>query len=157
VPFVFRHVRVHPIPLPTFVTIAKRPSCGSGTGKTLPVICPTRQAQLAATHWHDGQISHGGSYGRRQGVQLSIVRTPVCSLRNGRRRSILRVIVRARPRQTRGKHHDLPFLQINLYQQVRSEKGIPNIVAVTIAVECLLSIALGFHLLRRRRNTPMSK
>jgi len=30
--------RVHRIPLPTFVTIAKRPSCGGGTGETMPLI-----------------------------------------------------------------------------------------------------------------------
>ena len=29
---------VHRIPLPTFVTIAKRPSCGGGTGETMPLI-----------------------------------------------------------------------------------------------------------------------
>ena len=40
------------------------------------------------------------------GVNL-IVRTRACSLQNGCRRSILRVLVRARPLQTPGKHHDL--------------------------------------------------
>src|SRR5262249_47853688 len=37
--------RVHRIPLPTFVTIAKRPSCGSETRGSIVVICPTVQEE----------------------------------------------------------------------------------------------------------------
>jgi len=40
-----------------FVTIAKRPSCGHGTREKVLVICPTSQAKMRATDWHDGQIS----------------------------------------------------------------------------------------------------
>src|SRR5690242_7240868 len=36
---------VHRIPLPTLVTIAKRPSCGCGTREGRPLICPTAQAK----------------------------------------------------------------------------------------------------------------
>jgi hypothetical protein len=35
--------RVHRIPLPTSVTIAKRPSCGCGTRGSMVLICPTAQ------------------------------------------------------------------------------------------------------------------
>ena len=48
---------VHRIPHPTSVTIAKRPSCGHGTREKVLVICPTSQAKMRATDWHDGQIS----------------------------------------------------------------------------------------------------
>jgi hypothetical protein len=51
----------------------------------------------------------------------------------------------------------IPFLQIKLYQQITSEKGIPIVVAITVTAECLLSIGLAFRLLRRRRRTPVSK
>jgi hypothetical protein len=37
--------RVHRIPLPTLVTIAKRPSCGNRTGKRKPLIWGLRQAE----------------------------------------------------------------------------------------------------------------
>ena len=50
-------VSVHRIPLPTSVTIAKRPSCGGGTRGKMLLICPTAQANASATCWHDGQIS----------------------------------------------------------------------------------------------------
>jgi hypothetical protein len=39
--------RGHRIPLPTFVTIAKRPSCGCGTRGRMVVICPTAQGESA--------------------------------------------------------------------------------------------------------------
>ena len=48
--------RVHRIPLPTSVTIAKRPSCGDGTRKhrcDLP--------DNASENVHDGQFTHGGN------------------------------------------------------------------------------------------------
>jgi hypothetical protein len=51
--------RVHRVPHPTFVTIAKRPLIGRGTGGKVPVICPSSQAKAAATNWHDRQISLG--------------------------------------------------------------------------------------------------
>ncbi len=35
----YRHNRVHRIPLPTSVTIAKRPSCGSGMSEDIRLIC----------------------------------------------------------------------------------------------------------------------
>ena len=56
--------RVHRIPLPTFVTIAKRPSSRPGTRGKVPVICPTAQARSPATCWHDGQFAHGRLAGR---------------------------------------------------------------------------------------------
>jgi hypothetical protein len=55
--FVSCAVRVHRIPHPTFVTTAKRPSCGRGTRESMPVICPTAQLYAPATNWHDGQIT----------------------------------------------------------------------------------------------------
>jgi hypothetical protein len=48
-PLVRRHPCVHRIPRPTFVTIAKRPSCERETREKKPVICPTRQARSPAT------------------------------------------------------------------------------------------------------------
>jgi hypothetical protein len=60
-PFVFQRTRVHRIPHPTSVTIAKRPSCGHGTRGKMLLICPTSQAKIPATHWHDGQITRGGA------------------------------------------------------------------------------------------------
>jgi hypothetical protein len=46
----FEHIRrmcrrVHRISCPTFVTIARRPSCGQETRGKMPVICPTLQAK----------------------------------------------------------------------------------------------------------------
>ena len=41
--------RVHRIPLPTSVTIAKRPSCGDGTRGRMVVICPTTQEEMCTT------------------------------------------------------------------------------------------------------------
>ena len=43
-----RH-RVHRIPLPTSVTIAKRPSCGGGTRGRMVLICPTAQGKMCTT------------------------------------------------------------------------------------------------------------
>jgi hypothetical protein len=54
--FVSCACRVHRIFRPTFVTIAKRPSCGRKTRGNLPVICPSSQLKRSAAHWHDGQI-----------------------------------------------------------------------------------------------------
>src|SRR4029077_16981844 len=57
---VVRHIdnaRVHRIPHPTFVTIAKRPSCGARDGMNLHVICARDQRLPPAANWHDGQIS----------------------------------------------------------------------------------------------------
>src|ERR1035438_7059049 len=45
-------------PASTFVTIAKRPSCESGTRGRLPLIWGCDQYSPAAAHWHDGQITH---------------------------------------------------------------------------------------------------
>jgi hypothetical protein len=41
--------RGHRIPLPTSVTIAKRPSCGSETSGSIVVICPTTQEEMCTT------------------------------------------------------------------------------------------------------------
>ena len=41
---------------PTFVTMANVPLSGE-TGEAVRVICPTSQALLRATQWHDGQIT----------------------------------------------------------------------------------------------------
>jgi hypothetical protein len=56
---------VHRIPLPTLVTIAKRPSRRRGTGANVPVIWGPSQQTIpkigtdqVATDWHDGQFSH---------------------------------------------------------------------------------------------------
>ena len=48
----FRYCRAHRIPRPTSVTIAKRPSCGRGTVRILPVI------------WGDDQLRHIGTTGK---------------------------------------------------------------------------------------------
>jgi hypothetical protein len=48
---------VHRIPRPTFVTIAKRPSCECRTKERKPLIWVFRQSRRDAAHWHDGQIS----------------------------------------------------------------------------------------------------
>ena len=42
---VFAHRRVHRIPRPTFVTIAKRPSCGYETAMALLLFLPIREAK----------------------------------------------------------------------------------------------------------------
>jgi hypothetical protein len=55
--FVSSRQSVHRIPRPTFVTIAKRPSYRAGMAGNVLVICPTSQAKMPATHWHDGQIT----------------------------------------------------------------------------------------------------
>jgi hypothetical protein len=44
--FVSRSHRVHRIPHPTFVTIAKRPSCKRRTPESVELICPTAQANF---------------------------------------------------------------------------------------------------------------
>ena len=41
--------RVHHIPLPTSVTIAKRPSCGCETRGRIVLICPTAQGKMCTT------------------------------------------------------------------------------------------------------------
>jgi hypothetical protein len=43
--FVFQRTRVHRIPLPTSVTIAKRPSCGNGTAGDMDVIWGKREGK----------------------------------------------------------------------------------------------------------------
>jgi hypothetical protein len=48
----FRYRRVHRIPHPTSVTIAKRPSCERGTVRILPVI------------WGHDQLRHIGTTGK---------------------------------------------------------------------------------------------
>jgi hypothetical protein len=62
-------IRIHRIPHPTFVTIAKRPSCGHETVWILAVIWGLNQRPQTATNWHDGQISlvsaGSGPRGRR--------------------------------------------------------------------------------------------
>ena len=40
-----KRIRVHRSPRPTFVTIAKRPSCGQGMTRDRPVIWPLRKAE----------------------------------------------------------------------------------------------------------------
>jgi hypothetical protein len=49
--------RVHRIPRPTLVTIAKRPSFGRGMARMMLVIWGCDQCAPTAAHWHDGQIS----------------------------------------------------------------------------------------------------
>jgi len=44
-------------PAPTFVTIAKRPSCGHETRRIVPLIWGNEQHRAHATNWHDGQIT----------------------------------------------------------------------------------------------------
>jgi hypothetical protein len=44
-PLVWRHHHVHRIPHPTFVTIAKRPSCEHETREEEPLICPSGEAK----------------------------------------------------------------------------------------------------------------
>ena len=51
---------VHCIPLPTFVTTAKRPSYRVRDGENVPVICGQDQLTPPAAEWHDGQIAYGG-------------------------------------------------------------------------------------------------
>jgi hypothetical protein len=54
---VFQHRRVHRIPLPTSVTIAIRPSCGGGTRRSKPLICPTQQADYFSREDWTGRIA----------------------------------------------------------------------------------------------------
>jgi hypothetical protein len=62
--FAVRNVRirrarrhVHRIPRPTFGDDGQRPSVSEPrTREGVPVICPTPQAKVPATDWHDGQI-----------------------------------------------------------------------------------------------------
>jgi hypothetical protein len=54
---VFAHRRVHRIPHPTFVTIAKRPSCECGMERTMLLIWGIAQRCMPETYWHDGQIT----------------------------------------------------------------------------------------------------
>jgi hypothetical protein len=49
--------RVHRIPRPTLVTIAKRPSFGRGMARMMLVIWGCDQCAPTAAHWHDGQIT----------------------------------------------------------------------------------------------------
>src|SRR5262249_18557599 len=55
---VWRHRRVHRIPRPTLVTIAKRPSRGRGTAPLIALIWVFRQGHTAAADWHDRQFAH---------------------------------------------------------------------------------------------------
>jgi hypothetical protein len=50
---------VHCIPLPTFVTTAKRPSYRVRDGENVPVICGQDQSTPPAAEWHDGQFAYG--------------------------------------------------------------------------------------------------
>jgi hypothetical protein len=50
---------VHRIPLPTFVTIAKRPSSRPRDARKGACDLPDGASTIAATCWHDGQIEHG--------------------------------------------------------------------------------------------------
>jgi hypothetical protein len=49
--------RVHRIPHPTFVTIAKRPSYRARNAQASKDDLPDVTSERPATHWHDGQIS----------------------------------------------------------------------------------------------------
>ncbi|HZR75969.1 hypothetical protein [Bradyrhizobium sp.] len=52
--------RVHRIPHPTFVTIAKRPSYRARDARRETIDLPDVTTETPATDWHDGQItSHG--------------------------------------------------------------------------------------------------
>jgi hypothetical protein len=58
--FVSRAIRVHRIPASRVVTIrAYVPLHRGGMRESIVVICPTRQAPIPATDWHDGQFAHG--------------------------------------------------------------------------------------------------
>jgi hypothetical protein len=48
---------VHRIPQPNVRDDRETPLGGPGTPEEVPVICPTSQAKMSATNWHDGQIS----------------------------------------------------------------------------------------------------
>jgi hypothetical protein len=55
--FVLCVTSVHRIPRPTFCDDRETPLYRGGTREQVPVICPTSQAKIPATQWHDGQIS----------------------------------------------------------------------------------------------------
>jgi hypothetical protein len=57
---VSRTTRVHRIPCPTFVTIAKRPSFRARDGAGCAADLGARSTRLAAADWHDGRIGVGG-------------------------------------------------------------------------------------------------
>src|SRR6202035_747609 len=55
-----RAIRVHRIPTSRIVTIGRNvPLHRGGMRESIAVICPTRQALMHATDWHDGQFAHG--------------------------------------------------------------------------------------------------
>jgi hypothetical protein len=57
--FVRRALRVHRIPASRFVTIGRNvPLHRGGMRESMVLICPTRQAKVRATDWHDGQFVH---------------------------------------------------------------------------------------------------
>ena len=75
-----RAASVHRIPLPTSVTIAKRPSCGGGTRGKMLLICPTPQANASATDLPD-------EAGQELAVRLvagSMVRPEACGMSKSR-------------------------------------------------------------------------
>ena len=60
VTFVSRALGVHRIPAPRIVTIGRNvPLHRGGMRESIVVICPTEQAHIPATDWHDGQFAHG--------------------------------------------------------------------------------------------------
>jgi len=57
--FVSRSIRVHRIRAPRVVTIGRNvPLHRGGMRENIVVICPTPQARVRATDWHDGQFVH---------------------------------------------------------------------------------------------------
>ncbi len=58
--FVSTTHRVHRIPLPTSVTIAKRPSCGERDARMIVLICPTTQEKMCTT----GSLRMAGMHSR---------------------------------------------------------------------------------------------
>ena len=52
-----RRVHVHRIPRSTLVTMRNAPQIEHRTRGKMPLICPSSQAKVPATHCHDGQIT----------------------------------------------------------------------------------------------------
>jgi hypothetical protein len=102
-----RHRRVHRIPAPRFVTIGRNaPLHRGGMRGKMFLICPTRQALIAAADWHDGQFAHGPhariarrAIGQSAEHRLSILMRPSegrCSMRRTRTRRLACIVSRSR-------------------------------------------------------------
>ena len=69
--FVFARRCVHRIPHPTFVTIAKRPSCGCGTAPLIELILPNGEAKsFCSKGWTPNRLdSPAGKSGAERGLE----------------------------------------------------------------------------------------